>query len=160
MNPEVELGGEYGAFRASGLMEQCLVKSPYVLIQVTASFRVVALSILRGILLSLTMERRAINSSKYWFIMIRLRCSLSFRVPLPLGEGAMEKSSSEVTRGLEILAGGEGEESSMVDDRFLPFLLEDIVESGKMMIESLVSTLTVVTEGSLEWTPPKPSYSC
>ena len=70
-----------------------------------ASMSVVALSIFLGIFRSLTIERRVISSSKYWFIMTLLLCSLSFRPPR-FGEGSIGKSSSKVAVEVQ----GEGRE--------------------------------------------------
>ena len=76
-----------------------LVRSKYVCMHFTASRSVVVLSIFRGIFLSLTMDSKIISSSKYWFIITRRRCSLSFLPRLGMGENAssvfMEEGEEE-----------------------------------------------------------------
>ena len=62
----------------------------------TASCSVVALSIFFGIQRSLSIDKSAMSSSKYWFIMTRRRCSLSF---LPLLGEARDRFSSSLGDG-------------------------------------------------------------
>ena len=77
------------------------VSSKYVRILLTTSRSVDVLSIFFGTFLSLIMDSRMINSSKYWFIRTRRRCSLSLR---PRFREGAESSSLNIELGE-----GEGE---------------------------------------------------